>query len=111
LVETVCFDMEWSLVKEGREAGCHSGKAKPHDVRLKPWSERRKRRSGIEGQAAWRLYVPNQYSLSAGVSVYVALGGFDGPMDREQVHVAQAATRAMDIPGRHGNETAPTGMG
>src|SRR5277367_4751008 len=73
LVETVCFDMGWSLVKEGREAGCHSGKAKPHDVRLKPWSESRKRRSGIEGQAAWRLYVANQFSLSAGVSVYVAL--------------------------------------
>jgi len=31
-------------------------------------------------------------------------------MSREQLHVAEAATSAVDVSGRHRNEAAPSGM-
>jgi hypothetical protein len=44
--------------------------------------------SGTRTFAYWPLYVANQLSLGAGVAVDISLGGFDGPMACEKLHIA-----------------------
>src|ERR1700677_4316721 len=56
------------------------------------------------------LYVANQLSLRARIAVDVALSRFDGSMTREQLHIAEAASRTMNIASGDGDETAPTRM-
>ena len=60
--------------------------------------------------ANWGLDKPHELSLSAGVAVDVALGRFDGSMACEQLHIAEAASRTMNVAGGDGDETAPTRM-
>ena len=52
----------------------------------------------------------DQLPLRAGVAVDVALGRPDRPVPREQLDVAQAAARAMDVAGGDGDEAAPAGV-
>jgi hypothetical protein len=66
--------------------------------------------SGTRTFAYWPLYVANQLSLGAGVSVYISLGRLDGPVAREQLDVAQAAAGSMDVARRNSNEAASPGM-
>src|SRR5208282_4826686 len=56
------------------------------------------------------LYVRDQSPLRAGVAIDVALRRFDGAVPREQLHVAQAASRAMNVAGGDGDEATPAGM-
>jgi hypothetical protein len=58
----------------------------------------------------WPSDVPNQFSLGAGVAVDISLGRLDGSMACEQLHVAQAASRAVNVAGGHGNEAPSPGM-
>ena len=69
-------------------------------------------RSWIELPAASAslLHVRDQSPLRAGVAIDVAFGSLDGTMPREQLHVAQAAARAMNVAGGDGDEAAPAGV-
>ena len=56
------------------------------------------------------LDVTNQPALCESVAVDVAFGRLDGAVAGEQLHVAQAAARAMNVAGGEGDEAAPAGM-
>ena len=55
------------------------------------------------------LHVRDQSPLRPGVAVDVALGRLDGAMAGEELDVAQAASRAMNVAGGEGDEAAPPG--
>ena len=52
----------------------------------------------------------NELALSIGIAVDIALSCLDRAMARQQLNVAQPATRLMDEAGRPGNKGAPTGI-
>jgi hypothetical protein len=56
------------------------------------------------------LHVTHQPPLRSRVAVDVAFGRFDGTVSSEQLHVAQATSRAINVAGGDGDETAPTGL-
>ena len=49
--------------------------------------------------ANWGSDEPHELSLRARVSVDLALGRFDGPMPRKQLHVPQVASGVVDVAG------------
>jgi hypothetical protein len=63
------------------------------------WDERR---SGY--------HIADEFPLTAGIAVDVALGRFDRAMTGAQLHVAQAAAGTMDVAGSDRDEAAATGM-
>lgn len=57
-----------------------------------------------------RLDETHELPLRPSIPVDITLGRLDGPMAREQLNVAQAASRAMNVTGGDGDEATPSGM-